>query len=133
MTDTNWLEEYLTEARGLCTDISCTTCGAQDFRRGIVEALSNATHIPLRSHLNNEGTRAFDPHSYPAIYLLRLCAFALIIFAILRKNLAQWQLLLRPVRRAIAFLKHSTAAARIDSPNTALPSLRVLSAMLARG
>lgn len=41
----NWLEAYLAEAvrKRLCTKIHCTTCGAQEFRRGVLDALSIAT------------------------------------------------------------------------------------------
>jgi hypothetical protein len=41
----NWLGLYLHEAvRGkLCTRIHCTTCGARDFRQGILRALAAAS------------------------------------------------------------------------------------------
>jgi hypothetical protein len=34
----NWLEAYLLDAvsKKLCTKIHCTTCGALDFRRGVL-------------------------------------------------------------------------------------------------
>ena len=40
-----WLEAYLAEAvrKKLCTKIHCTTCGAMEFRRGVLSALSIAT------------------------------------------------------------------------------------------
>jgi len=40
--------------------------------------------------LRTPGSGAEGRCQYPAIYLLRLAGFALIIFAILRKNLARW-------------------------------------------
>jgi hypothetical protein len=38
----NWLEAYLMEAarKELCTKIFCTTCGALEFRQGVLSALS---------------------------------------------------------------------------------------------
>jgi hypothetical protein len=49
-----WLEEYLVEAIGkkLCTKIHCTTCGAMEFRKGVLSALSVATAKPLRQHFD---------------------------------------------------------------------------------
>lgn len=40
----NWLHTYLRESvRGkLCTRIHCTTCGALEFRRGVLRALASA-------------------------------------------------------------------------------------------
>lgn len=46
----NWLQTYLEKAveRKLCTRIYCTTCGAMDFRRGVLRALGRHTgHPPL--------------------------------------------------------------------------------------
>jgi hypothetical protein len=42
----NWLQEYLAEAvaKNLCTRISCTTCGALEFRRGLLKAAARAIH-----------------------------------------------------------------------------------------
>ena len=41
-TDDRWLQAYLSEAirQQLCTKIHCTTCGAMDFRRGLLVALT---------------------------------------------------------------------------------------------
>lgn len=43
--DHNWLQRYLEEAvkRKLCTQIHCTTCGAMEFRKGLLEELRQAT------------------------------------------------------------------------------------------
>jgi hypothetical protein len=43
-----WLEMYLAEAVGkkLCTKIHGTTCGAMEFRRGVLNTLSIATGLP---------------------------------------------------------------------------------------
>jgi hypothetical protein len=49
----NWLEAYLMEAvrKELCTKILCTTCGALEFRQGVLSALSrrhdDATDLDL--------------------------------------------------------------------------------------
>jgi hypothetical protein len=52
----NWLETYLVEAvsRNVCIKIHCTTCGALEFRRGVLSALSMATGKPLRQHFDRE-------------------------------------------------------------------------------
>lgn len=44
----NWLRAFLDDAvrRRLCCRIGCTTCGAMDFRRGVVRAASAATGAP---------------------------------------------------------------------------------------
>ena len=41
----NWLQAYLVEAvgRNLCTQVYCTTCGAMEFRRGVLSALAKAS------------------------------------------------------------------------------------------
>lgn len=41
----NWLQNYLAESvrRKLCTTIHCTTCGAQEFRLGVLSALANVS------------------------------------------------------------------------------------------
>lgn len=38
----NWLQSYLADAvrRKLCTKINCSTCGATEFRRGLIAALN---------------------------------------------------------------------------------------------
>src|SRR5664280_909109 len=52
-----WLDQYLNEAVGkkLCTKIHCTTCGAMEFRKGVLSALANATGKPVREHFDREG------------------------------------------------------------------------------
>ncbi len=44
----NWLHAYLVAAvgRNLCTRIHCTTCGATEFRHGLLRALATATNRP---------------------------------------------------------------------------------------
>lgn len=39
--DKHWLYTYLLESynKNLCTTIHCTTCGAMEFRQGVIEAL----------------------------------------------------------------------------------------------
>jgi hypothetical protein len=41
----NWLQNFLTEAirKDLCTWIMCRTCGARDFRSGLLDALARST------------------------------------------------------------------------------------------
>jgi hypothetical protein len=41
----SWLHSYLIESveKNLCTTIYCTTCGAMEFRGGVVKALARAT------------------------------------------------------------------------------------------
>jgi|CXWL01.1.fsa_nt_gi hypothetical protein len=43
-----WLERYLIDAmtRNLCTTIHCTTCGAQDFRQGLIKEYSKDRDRP---------------------------------------------------------------------------------------
>ncbi len=55
---TNWLQAYLIDAtnRKLCTQIHCTTCGAMEFRRGVLHALTSATGQPLRQHFDRESS-----------------------------------------------------------------------------
>jgi hypothetical protein len=50
----NWLEAYLTEAvrKELCTKILCTTCGALEFRQGVLSALTIATGQRPRKHID---------------------------------------------------------------------------------
>ncbi len=51
---TNWLQVYLIEAarKKLCTMIYCTTCGAMEFRLGVLHALTSATGQPPRQHFD---------------------------------------------------------------------------------
>lgn len=44
----NWLHAYLVASvgRNLCTRIHCTTCGATEFRQGLLRALATATQRP---------------------------------------------------------------------------------------
>jgi len=52
----NWLQAYLVDAvqRKLCTQIHCTTCGALEFRRGVLDALGRATGQPAPQHFERE-------------------------------------------------------------------------------
>jgi hypothetical protein len=52
----NWLHEYLGASvrRNLCTRIYCTTCGATEFRHGLLQAVAMATNQPP-SHTYNQG------------------------------------------------------------------------------
>ena len=45
----NWLQEYLLRSveKNLCTKIHCTTCGALDFRRGLLSALAGQESVPV--------------------------------------------------------------------------------------
>lgn len=53
---TNWLHAYLVESvrRDRCTKINCATCGAMEFRRGVLDALSEATEPGPRKTLDRE-------------------------------------------------------------------------------
>lgn len=47
----NWLHSYLVKSvrRNLCVRFFCTTCGAMEFRRGVLKALAQyAGHLPLQ-------------------------------------------------------------------------------------
>ena len=50
-----WLEAFLLDAlsRKLCTKISCTTCGAMEFRTGLLSAYSRASGEPLRQRYDD--------------------------------------------------------------------------------
>src|SRR5688572_12253135 len=52
----NWLQLYLVESvrRDLCTQIGCTTCGAREFRLGVLSALAMATGRPLRQDFDQD-------------------------------------------------------------------------------
>lgn len=52
----NWLQTYLVESvqRQLCTRIHCTTCGAREFRLGVLNALSKAADQPPRHAFDRE-------------------------------------------------------------------------------
>jgi hypothetical protein len=54
----NWLDDYLDEVVGkkLCTKIHCATCGAMEFRKGVLNALCNATDKPLRQYFDRENS-----------------------------------------------------------------------------
>ena len=46
-----WLQDYLTDAvaRNVCTQIYCTTCGAMEFRRGVLAAFAQSVgQAPLQ-------------------------------------------------------------------------------------
>src|SRR5262249_59475481 len=44
-SDGCWLQDYLVDAvaKNLCTKIRCTTCGALEFRRGLLKAAAKAS------------------------------------------------------------------------------------------
>ncbi len=46
----DWLQSYLVSSvsRNLCTTIHCTTCGAMDFRRGVLQAAVGSSHVDPR-------------------------------------------------------------------------------------
>lgn len=52
----NWLHAYLVDAvtRHLCTRIGCTTCGALDFRRGVLTALASVTGQPAEKRFDEQ-------------------------------------------------------------------------------
>ena len=52
----NWLEDYLAQSvlRGLCTAIHCTTCGAREFRLGVLSALAEIQGVPPKSGYDRE-------------------------------------------------------------------------------
>ena len=51
-----WLDVYLMEAvrKNLCTTVHCTTCGAMEFRQGVLGALSVATGKHPRQQFDRE-------------------------------------------------------------------------------
>jgi hypothetical protein len=57
----DWLEHYLVEAvrKNLCTKIRCTTCGALEFRKGLLTAAAKA--------IGRDRFEAFDETSAPVI------------------------------------------------------------------
>jgi len=56
----NWLHAYLNRSirEELCTQIQCTTCGATQFRCGVLDALSAATGQCAGERLNREAAIA---------------------------------------------------------------------------
>jgi hypothetical protein len=56
----NWLQTYLVEAvrRPLCTKVDCTTCGAEEFRAGLVAALNAATDRNFPTNLSQDSAAA---------------------------------------------------------------------------
>ena len=56
----NWLQAYLIESidKRLCTRIYCTTCGAQEFRHGLLDAVARATDQPRPPHLDGKSADA---------------------------------------------------------------------------
>ncbi|MEK6299354.1 MAG: hypothetical protein AABO41_01420 [Acidobacteriota bacterium] len=52
----NWLQTYLVEAvqKQLCTQIHCTTCGAREFRLGVLNALAMATDQPPQQSFDRQ-------------------------------------------------------------------------------
>lgn len=58
--DEDWLQTYLLESvrKNLCTQIFCTTCGAMDFRRGLLIALARATDQQPVPQIDHESALA---------------------------------------------------------------------------
>ncbi|HUU25096.1 MAG TPA: hypothetical protein VMW68_05970 [Methyloceanibacter sp.] len=60
MTEPNWIAAFLEGAAtaNLCTRIHCTTCGAIDFRRGLIRKANDAqgTDVPAWNDSLAEGT-----------------------------------------------------------------------------
>jgi len=58
--DGTWLQVFLLDAvhRNLCTEIHCTTCGALEFRRGLLVALEAAMGGGHVSHYDNAAALA---------------------------------------------------------------------------
>jgi len=54
--DDNWLHSHLVQVvrAGLCTKILCTTCGAVEFRRGLLDSLAKATGKTVPRVLDQE-------------------------------------------------------------------------------
>ena len=86
-SDENWLYTYISDAinRNLCTMIHCTTCGAKEFRLGLLDALSKAAGkqiVPLYNPENSvaiaaelarlPGDKAHEPGFEDAVQLI-LC------------------------------------------------------------
>ena len=58
--ENNWLQAYLVESirKPLCISIHCTTCGAQAFRSGLLDAVALATGEPRAPQLDEKSARA---------------------------------------------------------------------------
>jgi len=52
-----WLQTYLIDAveKKLCTKINCTTCGAMEFRNGLLAGLDPPREIPRRVRFDRAG------------------------------------------------------------------------------
>jgi hypothetical protein len=52
----NWLQTYLVESvqKQLCTQIHCTTCGAREFRLGVLNALAKTVHQTPQGSFDRE-------------------------------------------------------------------------------
>ena len=59
-TERNWLQAYLVESirKKWCVSIYCTTCGAHEFRNGLLDAVARATGQPRPRHLDATSARA---------------------------------------------------------------------------
>jgi hypothetical protein len=55
-----WLQQYLAESvrEGRCTRIYCTTCGAREFRKGLIAALEKETGQPRASSVGADNAFA---------------------------------------------------------------------------
>ena len=54
----DWLQAFLSDAvrKKLCTRSNCTTCGAMDFRRGVLAGLDSPKSDPWRLRFEREST-----------------------------------------------------------------------------
>ena len=59
-TERNWLQAYLVESirKKWCVSIYCTTCGAHEFRNGLLDAVARATDQPRPRLLDGKSARA---------------------------------------------------------------------------
>ncbi len=50
----NWLESYLCDAlkRNVCTKVGCTTCGAREFRKGLLVEAAKQMRLARLTRLN---------------------------------------------------------------------------------
>lgn len=67
----SWLQLYLQDSvrRDVCIRINCTTCGASEFRRGLLAALAEATGGPVALRMDHDVALALSrelPNVHPA-------------------------------------------------------------------
>jgi len=72
----NWIGNYLTESvsKKLCTSIGCTTCGALEFRKGVLTAFGSVSGRSPPQHLDREtcleitkSLATFEPRHLPTL------------------------------------------------------------------